>query len=212
MFSKILHDFINSAAFWRGFPVLPAMVECRKWCRYGNKQWPCQGQRSAPQTGRRCLRWPCTASSTRQDRVQTILSYRKISCKYVISGRYIRGVASLRINPLNGGLFTCQKNSSAPSALSRPLKSFDEISKNCHYVWQICYKNTMICLVQYIFLIKNSSLYTKLCTKRGNFLLRTIKFSYTTLCANYFFLQEKYFAIDKSLYSYDKSVIHSGNL
>ena len=39
---------------------------------------------------------------------------------YIKSGRYIRGVASLPKSPLIGGLFTCHKNPSAPSALSRP--------------------------------------------------------------------------------------------
>ena len=34
---------------------------------------------------------------------------------------YLKGDASIPKNPLIGGLFTCHKNPSAPSALSRPL-------------------------------------------------------------------------------------------
>ena len=42
----------------------------------------------------------------------------------VLTGRYVRGVASLRINPLIVGLFTCHKNPSAPSALPPSAKHF----------------------------------------------------------------------------------------
>ena len=44
-------------------------------------------------------------------------------------------------------------------------KSLDKISKDCHYAWRICHKNTKVCLFQYLFHMNKSSLYTKLCMK-----------------------------------------------
>ena len=48
-------------------------------------------------------------------------------------------------------------------------KSLDKISKDCHYAWQICQKNTIICLFHYPFHKEKRNLYTKLCMKRENF-------------------------------------------
>ena len=57
--------------------------------------------------------------------LQTLGAITKLSqlCDItLITGTYIlKGHASLPKSPLIGGLFTCHKNPSAPSALSRPL-------------------------------------------------------------------------------------------